>query len=248
MKDGPDIARVASLIGDPARANILSALMDGRALTVTELAASAGVTVSTTSLHLRKLEEGGLVEPAKQGRHRYFALAGPQVAEVLEALMGLAQHTGAVRVRTGPRDEELRHARLCYDHLAGEKGVAVLDSLKRRKLLAGDNLDITENGRVFFLEFGIDLAALENGRRKMCRSCLDWSMRRDHLAGALGSALWNRMQELGWVHRADGSRVVTFTQDGARAFERTFSGGGVSAGRQVTLRNLGDGFKPVGRW
>ena len=120
MKDGPDIARVANLIGDPARANILSALMDGRALTAGELAGAAGVGASTASAHLNRLQEGGLIRVEAQGRHRYYALAGADVAEVLEALMGLAQQTGATRVRTGPREPELRKARVCYDHLAGD--------------------------------------------------------------------------------------------------------------------------------
>ena len=225
MKDGPDIARVAALIGDPARANILSALMDGRALTVSELASVAGVTVSTTSLHLRRLEEGGLVRPSRQGRHRYFALSGPEVAGVLEALMGLAQGTGATRVRTGPRDADLRRARICYDHLAGEMGVAMLDSLRSRGLIAqtGDTLRPTDTGRRFFAEFGIDLAELESGRRPLCRGCLDWSMRRDHLAGALGAALWQRMRTRGWARRLDGSRVIRFTPRGETAFREAFA-------------------------
>ncbi|MEM7211868.1 MAG: winged helix-turn-helix domain-containing protein, partial [Pseudomonadota bacterium] len=130
MKDGPDIARVAALIGDPARSNMLSALMGGKALTATELAAEAGVTAATASGHLGKLCEGRLLEATKQGRHRYYRLSGSEVADTLEALMGLAQHTGATRVRTGPRDPELRRARICYDHLAGEMGVALMDSLR----------------------------------------------------------------------------------------------------------------------
>ena len=222
MKDGPDIARVAALIGDPARANILAALMDGRALTVSELSTAAGVTVSTTSLHLRRLEEGGLVHPTKQGRHRYFALAGPSVAGVLESLMGLAQATGATRVRTGPRDAELRKARICYDHLAGEMGVAMFDAMMRQDILDVDTLSVTDHGRGFLTEFGIDLDRLSQGRRKLCRGCLDWSMRRNHLAGALGAALWDRVQDLGWAHRLKDSRVVQFTPNGERAFSEAF--------------------------
>ena len=129
MKDGPIIASVAALIGDPARANILTALMGGRALTASELAEVAGVTLQTTSGHLAKLADAALVAVEKQGRHRYYRLHSGDVAEVLEKLMGLAQRSGAVRVRTGPRDEAMREARLCYDHLAGEQGVTLLSRL-----------------------------------------------------------------------------------------------------------------------
>lgn len=223
MKDGPDIARVAALIGDPARANILSALMDGRALTAGELAAAAGVTASTASIHLGKLENGQLVRGEKQGRHRYFALADPDVAEVLESLMGLAQRSGAVRVRTGPRDPELRNARVCYDHLAGEKGVQIFDRMAAGGLLSGtgEDLTITSTGRERLAAFGIDVGKL-SGRRKLCRPCLDWSVRRDHLAGALGAAIWDRVQALGWAKRLPDSRVIRFTAKGEGAFGQLF--------------------------
>ena len=154
MKEGPNIASVASLVGDPARANILSALMDGRALTATELAKEAGVTPQTASSHLSKLEKGGLLLPVKQGRHRYYRLSGPDVADVLERLMGLAARTGHVRTRTGPRDPEMRSARVCYDHLAGDRAVWMLEQLQRRKFVLikdGDGkripvLDLKFNG------------------------------------------------------------------------------------------------------
>lgn len=122
MRDGPDIARVAALIGDPARANMLSALMSGKALTATELAQEAGVQAQTASSHLSRLVEGGLVAPRKSGRHKYFSLAGEEVAEVLEALMGLAAGKGHLRTRTGPKDQAMRQARVCYNHLAGKWG------------------------------------------------------------------------------------------------------------------------------
>ena len=220
MKDGPDIARVAALIGDPARANMLSALMDGRALTAGELAEVAGVGKSAASQHLARLEQGALVRPSRQGRHRYYALAGADVAEVLEALMGLAQQTGATRVRTGPREPELRRARVCYDHLAGEQGVKLYDSLTARGFLKvrDDDIRVTDAGHAFFAEFGIDSRGLSGGRRRLCRPCLDWSMRRDHLAGSLGAAIWDRMQELKWAARVPDSRVVRFTGLGSGAF------------------------------
>src|SRR4030081_392312 len=134
MKAGPDIAMVAALVGDPARSNMLTALMSGRALTASELAQEAGITPQTASSHLSKLEAGGLVEQEKQGRHRYFRLTDPDVAGVLEGLAGLAARAGHMRVRTGPKDPALRRARVCYDHLAGDLGVQMLDSMRKQRL------------------------------------------------------------------------------------------------------------------
>ena len=222
MKEGPVIASVAALLGDPARANILTALMDGRALTVSELAEAAGVTLQTASGHLAKLDAANLLTGEKQGRHRYFRLSGPDVAQVLEALMGLAQRTGATRVRTGPKDAALRSARVCYDHLAGERGVAMLKGAQLQGFI-DDNHDLvlTGKGRTFFADFGIDLAALEKGRRPVCRACLDWSERHSHLGGALGAAILNRLIEKQWVRR-DAGRVLTFTREGAEGFDAAF--------------------------
>ncbi len=239
MKDGPDIARVAALIGDPARANILSALMSGQALTATELAESAGVTRSTTSIHLAKLEAGNLVRRTRQGRHRYFALAGSEVAGVLESLMGLAQQTGAVRTRTGPRDPALREARLCYDHLAGEMGVYMLDGLLAKGIVTTEDgeISMTHRGRRALSGLGIDISTLESGRRKLCRGCLDWSMRRDHLAGALGAALWKHIGAVGWAERVGDSRAVRFTEPGRSAFLMTFAPGRKPALKDQTGSN-----------
>ena len=130
MKEGPDISRIAALIGDPARANMLTALMSGKALTATELSQEAGITRQTASTHLAKLDEGGLLMPRKQGRHKYFSLASDDVAHVLEVLMGLAAESGHLRTRTGPRDEELRKARVCYNHLAGHMGILMYDGFR----------------------------------------------------------------------------------------------------------------------
>lgn len=224
MKDGPDIARIAALIGDPARANILSALMGGKALTATELAAEAGVTPATASGHLSKLCDGQLLSATKQGRHRYYCLAGTEVAETLEALMGLAQHTGATRVRTGPRDPELRHARICYDHLAGEMGVALMDGLIQRNAvtLSDDSAELTDSGGALMQDVGVDLQSVQRGRRLLCRPCLDWSVRRPHLAGALGAAIWQYVQAKGWANRQSDSRVIRFSKQGESAFQQAF--------------------------
>lgn len=222
MKDGPVIASVAALLGDPARANILTALMDGRALTVSELTEAAGVTMQTASGHLARLSAANLLTMEKQGRHRYYRLSGTDVAEVLEALMGLAQRTGAVRVRTGPKDAALRQARICYDHMAGERGVELFSAIKDNGFVAdGDVPQLTEKGRLFFGEFGIDITALEKGRRPVCRHCLDWSERRDHLAGALGAAILSQLVSRGWVRREKG-RVLSFTPQGNEKFRRAF--------------------------
>lgn len=222
MKDGPIIASVAALLGDPARANMLTALMDGRALTVSELAAAAGVTIQTASGHLSKLDAANLLVAEKQGRHRYFRLSGADVALVLEGLMGLAQRTGAVRVRTGPKDNALRKARICYDHLAGERGVEMLDASYKLGLI-GDASEplLTDEGKSFFSCLGIDVDLLQKGKRPLCRHCLDWSERRNHLGGALGAALLKNFIDKGWARREEG-RVIAFSPDGAKAFGKTF--------------------------
>jgi len=219
MKDGPVVASIAALIGDPARANMLTGLMDGRALTVSELAEAAGVSLPTASGHLAKLDAAGLVLARKQGRHRYYQLSDHDVALVLEGLMGLAQRTGAVRTRTGPRDAALREARICYDHLAGERGVALMSSLVRRGWLSCDSEpELTEAGRNGFGALGLDITALEAGRRPLCRSCLDWSERRSHLGGALGAALLASIVARGWARRGAG-RVISFSAAGGAALD-----------------------------
>lgn len=224
MKDGPDISRVAALIGDPARANMLTALMTGKALTASELAAEAGITLQTASAHLAKLDAGALVRARKSGRHKYFALASDEVAKVLEALMGLAAGTGQLRHRPGPRDLELRQARVCYNHLAGEMGTRMYDSLLARGYVRQCNevLELTESGRDFVTGLGIDLEALPASRAPLCRDCLDWSERRSHLAGRLGRAMLSHMEEAGWARRVDGTRIVRFNRAGQAAFGDAF--------------------------
>src|SRR5208282_2153790 len=213
MDDDPNIVRIAALIGDRARADILTALMAGEALTATELAEAAAVTKQTISSHLAKLLGARLVAVENQGRHRYFRLADRDVAQLLENLMGVAYRSGAVRVRPSPREPALRKARICYDHLAGELGVFMFASLQHRRLLrsVGSELELTEAGRQFCEDFGLDTRALAQGRRALCRACLDWSARRHHLAGSLGAALLDCCFDRGWARRARGSRVVTFT-------------------------------------
>lgn len=224
MKEGPDIVRIGALIGDPARANMLTALMSGKALTASELAGEAGVTLQTASSHLSKLENARLIRLRKQGRHRYFSLSGDDVGSVLEALMGLAAKYGHTRARTGPKDPALRKARVCYNHLAGEMGVRLYDSLKMHRHIRekDDEVLLTDTGAGLVRAFGIDIDMLDHARRPMCLSCLDWSARRTHLAGSLGTAFLDRFYDLGWAKRVDGSRVVSFSPHGEKNFLKTF--------------------------
>lgn len=224
MKEGPDIALLGALIGDPARANILTALMSGKALTASELAAEAGVTVQTASTHLKKLEDAQMINRRKQGRHRYFSLADEDVGKLLETMMGLAAKRGLLRTRTGPKDEALRKARVCYNHLAGDLGVQVYDSLLLNGHLVeeGDDVSLTDTGVLLFENLEVDFTPLKKSRRPLCKACLDWSSRRSHLSGSLGTALLARIYELGWARRINGSRVVAFSPKGEQEFIKCF--------------------------
>lgn len=224
MKEGPNIAAIAALVGDPARANMLTALLAGQALTATELAWEAGVTLQTASSHLSKLMDGGLLAIEKQGRHRYFRLSDNDIADMIESISGVAARAGHLRTRTGPKEPALRHARVCYDHLAGEMGVAMLDGLVGRKVIAARNGDlvITAKGERFLSDFGIGLEVLRAQRRPLCKPCLDWSVRRHHLAGSLGKALLDRFFALRWAQRQYGSRLVIFSRRGEAAFDTAF--------------------------
>jgi DNA-binding transcriptional ArsR family regulator len=224
MKEGPDIAQIGSLIGDPARANMLTALMGGKALTATELAAAGGITLQTASTHLAKLEAGGLLAQRKQGRHRYFTLADDGVGKLLESIMGFAAGRGHLRHRPGPKEPALRKARICYDHLAGDYGVRMLDSLIASGAIdaVGDGLAVTEKGEDRFKCIGIDLHGLKSSRRPLCRSCLDWSERRAHLAGSLGKALLSSFFDRGWARRTAERRSVIFSPEGERQFLQLF--------------------------
>jgi DNA-binding transcriptional ArsR family regulator len=222
---GNTIAEVAALIGDAARANILSALMGGQALTAGELARHAGVTPQTTSGHLAKLSEARLIAVEKQGRRRYFRLASAEVADALQALMAIAA-SGPKRHRpVGPRDVALRVARTCYDHLAGRLALALADSLTDRGfiVIADGAGAVTEAGRQFFCDFGIDMEDSGSGQRPLCRMCLDWSERRPHLAGRMGAALLDRLLALGWLARTPGSRALRVTPVGRSGLARTFA-------------------------
>jgi DNA-binding transcriptional ArsR family regulator len=217
---------IAALMGDRARSAMLMALMAGQALTATELARAAGVTKQTASAHLARLRRARLIDVEVQGRHHYYRLAGRDIARLLEQLIGVAGRSGTA-VRTGPADPAMRRARVCYDHLAGEFGVMVHDSLIGRRLLrvTEDGLDVTGEGAMVLGRIGIDVAALAGGRRPVCLPCLDWSVRRHHLAGSLGSALLERCLELRWARRQRGSRILHFSAVGERALRSAFPAG-----------------------
>jgi DNA-binding transcriptional ArsR family regulator len=224
MSLNTSIAEIGALMGDPARVNIIAALMAGRALTATELAHIAGVSRQTTSSHLAKLAAAGLLAMERQGRHRYYRLKSARVGRMLEAVMVVAREAPG-RHRPSPKvDEELRMARTCYDHLAGRLGVGLADALTahRHLVMTADGGQVTASGIRVLGGFGIDVAAAGRRRRAFCRPCLDWSERRPHLAGSIGAALATRCFELGWIKRNQESRAVAITDTGRTGFAETF--------------------------
>lgn len=224
VSSDPDLTVVARLAGEPARSRMLLALMGGQALTATELALEADVAPSTASSHLGKLHRAGLVELRRQGRHRYYRLGGSEVAELLERLGNFAAGpTGPQRVVTGPKDPEMRQARVCYDHLAGPLSVRIFDHLVGSGALKhhdDGSLGVSDRGEDFFAGLGLDVETLRRQRRVLCRPCLDWSERRDHLAGALASELLRWVFAKGWAERALDSRTVHFVRGGRLSLER----------------------------
>ena len=215
---------IGMAIGSPARAAMLDALVEGHALTATELARVARVAPATASAHLERLLRSGLLVRERHGRHRYFRIAGPEVAEALDVLSRL----GAERTAPGPPPSRelkaIHRARLCYDHFAGELGVAMTSAMVERGWLVPEDRDfrLTESGEAFFAGLGIDLAAARSKRRMFARQCLDWSERRPHLAGSLGAALAERSFDEGWVKRTRQPREVAITPYGEAELERHF--------------------------
>ncbi|HUZ01811.1 MAG TPA: helix-turn-helix domain-containing protein [Thermomicrobiaceae bacterium] len=222
MKAQPNLAPIANLIGEPARATMLLELLGGGALTATELAARAEVAPSTASEHLARLVDGGLLRVEAQGRHRYYRLAGPEVARILEALGTLGRPVDGGDPFEHEVLDGLRFGRTCYDHLAGRLGVVVRDALVERGVLVEDGVEhgVTPAGEAWFAAFGIEVPAVRRARRSFARSCLDWSERRPHLAGALGAALLDRLVALGWVARVPGERMVVLTSAGRLGLAR----------------------------
>ena len=218
------MAEIAAAIGLPARASVLAALLDGRALTAKELAHRAGVAAPTASGHLARLLDAGLLSVARQGRHAYFRLASPAVGHMLEAMLAVAADRAGDPPPRWRGDARLRLARTCYDHLAGQVGVALADALAAHGhvVLGADGGEVTADGAAFLGRFGIDVDALGHGRRAFCRPCLDWSERRPHLAGAVGAALAARCFALGWIVRLRDTRAVRIAPEGERGLAETF--------------------------
>lgn len=219
----PDISHIAALIGDSTRSKMLTALMNGQALTATELSIEAGVSASTTSSHLAKLVDQKLLHVRKQGRHKYFQLASREVAHLIEQLLNLSA-TRHLTVQTGPNDPALRQARVCYDHLAGTQGVILFDSLMEQGMIITENqrLELSAEGAQFFSTLGADIDSMKKAKRPICRHCLDWSERRDHLAGALGQWILDELLHKEWVRRDLTSRALHFSESGLRHFYHCF--------------------------
>jgi len=225
MITGPIIAEIAALVGDPARATMVSALLDGRALTASELAFAARITPQTASTHLTKLTEAGLLAVVRNGRHRYFRLASPTVVDMIDGIVAVAlQKRPRYRPLSG-QARALSAARICYDHLAGRLSVDLTDSFIAREYVVLDNdeaAEITTAGIRVFTEFGIELPTLRSAHRHFCRLCLDWTERRPHIAGAIGAAMTKRYFDLGWMERMKRSHAVIVTPLGRWGFLETF--------------------------
>src|SRR5438874_6690949 len=225
MITGPIIAEIGALVGDPARATMVSALLDGRALTASELALAARITPQTASTHLAKLTQAGLLAVVRNGRHRYFRLASPTVVDMIDGIVAVAL---TKRPRYRPLSGQARAlgaARICYDHLAGRLSVDLTDAFIAGEYVVLDDdetAEITTPGIRFFTEFGIQLPALPSAPRHVCRLCLDWTERRPHIAGAIGAAMTKRYFDLGWMERRERSHAVVVTPLGRRGFLETF--------------------------
>lgn len=221
-----NVAPLAFLLGDPARAAMLWAVSDGRALPAGELCRIGRVTPSAGSAHLMKLVAARLLVAEPHGRHRYYRLAGPGIVSVLEALAAISEPVAAVSLKEAHAASAIRLARTCYDHLAGRLGVKITDALVAQRALTpcGREYVVTDAGILRFAALGIDVnqvhAAARQTRRQFTRACLDWSERRHHLAGALGAALATRLLELEWVERMTATRALKVTNEGRRALRR----------------------------
>ncbi len=218
----PDIASTASLIGNSARSKMLMALLGGKALTATELSLHAEITPQTASSHLAKLINGELITVRKQGRHRYFQLKNPQVASLLENLLNISSAIAADSIATGPDDIQLRNARVCYDHLAGTLGVALYDSWVKQGWLIDQGAEtiVTEQGKAWLEQkLKLQLPPSQKSSRPLCKSCLDWSERRNHLAGALGCTILEYILKKEWASKDLNSRAIIFNEKGLNQFK-----------------------------
>ncbi|PFH11119.1 DNA-binding transcriptional ArsR family regulator [Collimonas sp. PA-H2] len=217
MSPQPNISSVAFLIAEPARAAMLMALFDGSALPAGELAHAAGVTAQTASAHLAKLLYGGLLSCEQQGRHRYYRLSDPHVAAALEHLAAISSVDAVRRKPLNRAARDLRFARCCYDHLAGQLGVAVTQALQQRRFIAASadkQFELSAAGHAWFTVIGVDIDALKPTRNGLARQCLDWTERSHHLAGPLGVQLMSALCDAGWLRRTKSSRAIQVTPKG----------------------------------
>jgi DNA-binding transcriptional ArsR family regulator len=227
-----DLAIVGQMVGEPARAAMLMALLDGRALTAGELARVAGVSAPTASGHLSALTQSRFLTAHPQGRHRYYRLASTEVAEMLERMLAVADGQGGTgrKVRTGPRDPALRRLRTCYDHMAGSVAVALFDRLTAPAEIDGSDpfVRVTAEGRRRLSDVGVALPIQTDAASPIfCKPCMDWSERRFHLGGEIGRRLHRGFLSNGWVRSEQGSRALTLTSIGRMILEREF---GVTVG------------------
>jgi DNA-binding transcriptional ArsR family regulator len=224
VKADADVAAAAALLSEPARASLVLSIMDEEPLPASELAARAGIAPSTASEHLRRLVDGGFLSTSKRGRHRYYRLAEPAIADAVEALARVAPQPPVRSLREATQGELIRYARTCYDHLAGGVGVALARGLERQRVLKrrDGGFVLGRNAAGGLARLAIDVTELESGRRPVVRGCLDWSERELHVAGALGAALADRLFELGWIRRRPGNRSVEITADGRAGLQTEF--------------------------
>ncbi len=217
------IAEIGALLGDPARVNMMIALLDGRALTGRELAELAGVSPQTASSHLHKLITAGMIDAIRQGRHRYHRLASPEVARLLEQMHVAGASLGMVSPRNrGPRDAAMREARSCYDHLAGRIATEISMNLLGHGPQPEKPVRLLPRGLAMLETIGIDITKVAESRRCFCRTCIDWSERRPHVAGAVGAAMLQTLFERGWLHRQSGTRALSISATGEQGFRQVF--------------------------
>lgn len=225
MNANPNVAEVASILGEPSRALILTSLLDGRFHTATELAYIAGIKQQTASFHLSKLMKANLIIVEKHGRHRYYQITDDEVAQILESFLTIARPPEVRSLKQSAEMKALKSGRTCYDHLAGELGVGLTQSMLREGLIkkAEKEFIISSKGEKFFSDFGLDISELQQKRRSFSRICLDWSERQHHLAGSLGKAIAIRLFELNWIERHPTSRAVKITEKGNAGFKKFFN-------------------------
>ncbi|MEP6513584.1 MAG: helix-turn-helix domain-containing protein [Parafilimonas sp.] len=216
--------QIAALIGDPTRATIMWALLDGKAFTATELAITADTSPQNISMHLTKLVQADLLCVESQGRHRYFKFSRKEIAYAIEAMATLLPHSPAKHNHTNENNQAIKHCRTCYDHLAGKVGVAITDSLLQQKIIIDSKniFEVSRKGQKWFFDLGIDISELKQQRRSFLRPCLDWSERRHHISGSLAASLLDKMLLSHWIRRAKNTRAIIFTAKGQKKLYKYF--------------------------